>query len=300
MAPSAAPFLAAAFLIGVSSVAAQMLLPIAAHMAPAASRGRVVGNVMSGLLTGILLARPIASVIADAVGWRAVFGLSAGLMLILAVAMIGLLPERRPDAGFTYRQLLRSLWTLVLNTPVLRRRAAYQAALFAAFSLFWTAVPLMLAGPVFGMTQRGIAIFALAGAVGAIIAPIAGRIADRGWSRPATGLSMAAVAGAFLLARLGEGGSITALVIAAILLDAGVQSSMVLGQREIYGLAAGARSRLNGSYVATAFAGGAIGSSLTSLTFSRGGWLPVTWLGFGFAAAALLLYLGEFVGRRGR
>jgi predicted MFS family arabinose efflux permease len=300
MAPSAAPFLAAAFLIGVSSVAAQMLLPIAAHMAPAASRGRVVGNVMSGLLTGILLARPIASVIADAVGWRAVFGLSAGLMLILAVAMIGLLPERRPDAGFTYRQLLRSLWTLVLNTPVLRRRAAYQAALFAAFSLFWTAVPLMLAGPVFGMTQRGIAIFALAGAVGAIIAPIAGRIADRGWSRPATGLSMAAVAGAFLLARLGEGGSITALVIAAILLDAGVQSSMVLGQREIYGLAAGARSRLNGIYVATAFAGGAIGSSLTSLTFSRGGWLPVTWLGFGFAAAALLLYLGEFVGRRGR
>jgi predicted MFS family arabinose efflux permease len=111
---------------------------------------------------------------------------------------------------------------------------------------------------------------------------------------------MAAVAGAFLLARLGEGGSITALVIAAILLDAGVQSSMVLGQREIYGLAAGARSRLNGIYVATAFAGGAIGSSLTSLTFSRGGWLPVTWLGFGFAAAALLLYLGEFVCRRDR
>jgi predicted MFS family arabinose efflux permease len=300
VAPSAAPFLAAAFLIGVSSVAAQMLLPIAAHMAPAASRGRVVGNVMSGLLTGILLARPISSVIAGAAGWRAVFGLSAGLMLILAVAMAGLLPERRPDARFSYRELLRSLWTLVLQTPVLRRRSAYQATLFAAFSLYWTAVPLMLAGPVFGLTQRGIALFALAGAVGAVIAPFAGRIADRGWSRPATGLSIAAVAGAFLLARLGESGSMTALVVAAILLDAGVQSSMVLGQREIYGLAAGARSRLNGLYVATAFAGGAIGSSLTSLSFSRGGWLLVTWLGFGFAAAALLLFLGEFVGRRGR
>jgi predicted MFS family arabinose efflux permease len=298
LAPSALPFLAAAFLIGITSVAAQMLLPIAAHLAPDATRGRVVGNVMSGLLTGILLARPISSLIAHSFGWRAVFGASAAFMLVIAVAMSALLPKRQPRAGFTYGELLRSLLTLVLETPILRRRATYQAALFAAFSLFWTAVPLMLAGPTFGLTQRGIALFALAGAIGAVVAPIAGRIADRGWGRPASGVAMAAVAAAFLLARLGEHGSLVALVAAAILLDAGVQANMVLGQREIYALDAGARSRLNGLYIAAAFAGGALGSGITSVTFARGGWLAVTWLGFGLGAVALLFYAGEFVGRR--
>jgi predicted MFS family arabinose efflux permease len=297
LAPSALPFLAAALLIGITSVAAQMLLPIAAHLAPDASRGRVVGNVMSGLLTGILLARPIASLIADSFGWRVVFGASAVLMLIIAAAMSALLPRRQPTAGFTYGALLRSLWTLVLETPILRRRAGYQAALFAGFSLFWTAAPLMLASPTFGFTQRGIALFALAGAIGTVVAPIAGRVADRGWGRPASGLAMAAVAAAFLLARLGAGGSLVALVAAAILLDAGVQGNMVLGQREIYALGAGARSRLNGLYIATAFAGGAVGSAITSLTFARGGWLAITWVGFGFGAAALLLFAGEYLRR---
>jgi predicted MFS family arabinose efflux permease len=300
LAPSAVLFLAAAFLIGITSVAAQMLLPIAAHLAPDATRGRVVGNVMSGLLTGILLARPISSLIADSFGWRAVFGASAALMLVIATAMTALLPKRRPDAGFSYGELLGSLITLILERRVLRRRAAYQAALFAAFSLFWTAVPLMLAGPTFGFTQRGIALFALAGAIGAVVAPIAGRIADRGWGRPASGVAMASVATAFLLARLGEQGSLAALVAAAILLDAGVQGNMVLGQREIYALGAGARSRLNGLYIAAAFAGGAVGSGITSLAFVRGGWLAVTWLGFGLGAVALLFYGTEFLGRRRR
>jgi predicted MFS family arabinose efflux permease len=304
LAPSALPFLAAAFLIGVTSVAAQMLLPIAAHLAPDASRGRVVGNVMSGLLTGILLARPVSSLIADSFGWRAVFGASAVLMLAIALAMSALLPARRPAGGYSYGELLRSLWTLLLETPILRRRAAYQAALFGAFSLFWTAAPLMLAGPTFGFTQRGIALFALAGATGAVAAPIAGRVADRGWGRPASGLAMASVAAAFLLARLGAGsagahGSLIALVVAAILLDAGTQCNMVLGQREIYALDAGTRSRLNGLYIAAAFAGGAVGSAVTSLTFARGGWLAVTWLGFAFGAGALLLlFVGEYLGRR--
>ena len=294
LAPSAIAFLGAALLIGVASTAAQMLVPIAAHLAPDASRGRTIGNVMSGLLLGIMLARPFSSLIADALGWRAVFGVSALAIAVLAFALRALLPERRPTVDHGYVALIASLWTLLRDTPVLRRRAAYQAALFAAFSLFWTAVPLELAGPTFGLSQRGIALFAFAGAAGALSAPIVGRLADRGWGRASSVVSMAAVAAAFLVAQLGASGSMMALLAGAVLLDAGVQGNQVASQRVIYALGDKARSRLNGLYIATFFVGGAVGSSIASLAFALGGWERVSWIGLVFPVIALTLFAREY------
>ncbi len=293
-APTAAAFLAAALCIGVASVAAQMLVPMAAHLSPDASRGRTVGNVMSGLLIGIMLARPISSLIADSFGWRAVFGASALTTAVLAFALRSLLPERRPKADHTYFALIGSMARLLRDNPILRRRAAYQSLLFAAFSLYWTAVPLELAGPTFGLSQRGIALFALAGAGGALSAPIAGRIADRGWSRVGTGVAMGLVAVAFLLARIGAEGSIIALCAAGVVLDAGVQGCQVIGQRAIYGLGPEIRSRLNGIFVAALFVGGAAGSAIASLAYVLGGWERVSWIGLAFPLAALMFYATEF------
>lgn len=299
IAPSAQTFLSAALFIGFTSVAAQMVVPIAAHLAPDATRGRTIGNVMSGLLIGVMLARPVSSLIADAFGWRAVFGISALTITALAFALRAGLPERAPKADHSYFALIASLWTLLRETPVLRRRAAYQAALFAAFSLYWTAVPLELAGPAFGFSQRGIALFALAGASGALAAPIVGRIADRGWGGAATGVSMAMVAAAFPIAWIGVNGSVIALLAAALLLDAGVQGNQVVSQRVIYGLGDKARSRLNGLYIAMFFVGGAAGSSIASLAFASGGWERVSWIGMVFPLVALALFAIEFL-RSGR
>ncbi|PWC84183.1 MFS transporter [Azospirillum sp. TSH100] len=296
VAPTASLFLAASFLIGVTSVAVQMLVPLAAHMAPEASRGQVVGTVMSGLLLGILLARPVSSLIADSLGWRAVFALSAVAMVGFAVLMRRVLPQRRPKAQSSYGALLGSLGRLLVRTPVLQRRTVYQTMMFAAFSLYWTSVPLLLAGAPFHLSQRGIALFALSGAAGALVAPIAGRIADRGWTRPATGFALAMAALSFFVARAGEG-SIALLVLAGLLLDMGVQMNMVLGQRAIYSLGAETRSRMNAIYMAIFFLGGAAGSALAGYAFAVGGWAPVTWIGFAFPAIGLLFYLTEFRGR---
>lgn len=296
VAPTASLFLTAAFLIGVTSVAVQMLVPLAAHMAPEASRGQVVGNVMSGLLLGILLARPVSSLIADSLGWRAVFGLSAVVMVGLAVLLWRVLPQRRPRGQSSYGALLGSLGRLLVRTPVLQRRTVYQTMMFASFSLYWTSVPLLLMGAPFHLSQRGIALFALSGAAGALVAPIAGRIADRGWTRPATGFALAMAALSFFVARAGEG-SIALLVLAGLLLDMGVQMNMVLGQRAIYSLGAETRSRMNAIYMAIFFLGGAAGSALAGYAFAVGGWAPVTWIGFAFPAVGLLFYLTEFRGR---
>lgn len=289
VATGAAAFLAAAFLIGVGSVAVQVLVPYAAHLAAAEARGRVVGNIMGGLILGIMLARPAASFLADAFSWRAVFVASAAAMVALALLLRAVMPPRRPYPPLGYAALLASMVTLLRTTPVLRRRALYQACLFGAFSVFWTTVPLLLADT-FHLSQRGIALFALAGVSGAIAAPIAGRLADRGWSRPGTLLAILAAAGAFLLARAGQSGTalpLGLLVAAAILLDFGVTTSLVLGQRAIYALGAAYRSRLNGLYMASFFAGGAVSSAVGGWAYAQGGWSWACWSGIALPLVAL-------------
>ena len=291
----AAPFLLAALLIGLGSVAVQILVPYAAHLAPDATRGRVVGNVMSGLMLGIMLARPVASLVTEALSWHAVFALSAAVMAGLAVVLRLALPPRQPAPGLRYAELLASMGRLALRTPVLQRRALYHACLFAAFSLFWTAAPLFLADT-FHLSQNGIALFALVGVAGAVAAPVAGRTADRNWSRPATGLAMAAVASALLLGRLGLEGSplgLVMLLVAAVLLDFGVTANGVLGQRAIYALGAGVRSRLNGLYMATFFAGGAAGSALGGWSYAHGGWSLTMWAGLVLPVLAFGCFLTE-------
>ncbi len=291
----AAAFLAASLLIGLGSVAAQILVPYASHLASDANRGRVVGNVMGGLMLGIMLARPAASVVAEAASWHAVFALLAAAMVGLAVVLRLALPPRRPAPGHSYAALLASMGRLAAHTPVLQRRALYHACLFAAFSLFWTAVPLLLVD-VYHLSQNGIAAFALVGVAGVIAAPLAGRAADRGWTRPATALAMAAVLVSLLLARLGLGGSrpgLAALLAASVLLDLGVTANNVLGQRAIYQLEAGIRSRLNGLYMATFFAGGAAGSALGGWAYARGGWSLTLWFGLALPALALAGFLTD-------
>ncbi len=299
----AATFLAATFVIGLGSVAVQILVPLAAHLAPPAQRGRAVGEVMSGLMLGIMLARPAASIITYASTWHAVFWISAALMIALCVVLRLALPRRRPTIRLSYLALLRSMASLALRTPVLQRRALYHAALFGAFSLFWTTAPLQLA-QVFHLSQAGIALFALAGVAGAVSAPIAGRLADRGWTRPATGLAMIAVAAAFLLGRLGLGVGplhtktlgVLALTATAILLDFGVTANLVLGQRAIFMLGDETRSRLNGLYMATFFAGGAACSALGGWAFAEGGWSLTMWVGLALPLLAVSFYLTERAG----
>ncbi len=288
-------FLLASLLIGLGSVAVQVLVPYAAHLAPDATRGRAVGNVMGGLMAGIMLARPAASLVAAAWSPRAVFLLSAVIMAGVATVLRLALPRRVPPPGLQYGSLLVSMGRLARTTPVLRRRAFYHACLFGVFSLFWTTVPLMLSER-FHLSQNGIALFAFVGMAGVLAAPIAGRVADRGWTRPATGVAILTVAAGLLLGLLGLSGSslgLLALALTAILLDLGVTGNGVLGQRAIYALAPDIRGRLNGLYMATFFVGGAVGSAVGGWAYARGGWPLATGAALIPTAAALLAFLTE-------
>ena len=296
---SAWMFLTAALGIGLGSVAAQIIVPFAAHMSKESTRGVTVGKVVSGLLLGIMLSRPAASLIADATSWHVVFGGAAVMVLIVAFVLRAKLPVRAPVATITYPKLMGSLWHLFLNTPVLRRRAAYHAGLFGSFSLFWTVAPLMLSGPQFHLSQTGIAIFALVGMAGAIASPIAGKLADKGHTLMATAAALLLGVIGFALPLVIPGSrnvALAVLVIASIVLDMGVAANLVLGQRAIFSLGAEVRSRLNGVYFALFFAGGALGSALGGWMFATHGWSAALMTGAAFNGIALLYWVTEYIG----
>lgn len=289
-------FLPIMFVVGLGAVATQVIVPFASHLVHESVRGRTVGKVMSGLMLGIVLARPAASLISVYFSWHAIFLISAILLMFVCLVMRISLPKRTVQTTMSYAELLGSMGTLIATYPILRRRALYHAAFFAVFSLFWTAAPLYLSSASFQMTQVGIAAFGMAGAAGVLAAPIAGWIADKGWVRFATGAAMLGGTIAFLFTLLGHPGSwlaLTLLVIAAFLLDYCVTTNLVLGQRELFQLPAKYRSRLNGLYMTTFFLGGAIGSAVGSWAFHKGGWHLVAILGIATLVAAFLYFLTE-------
>jgi predicted MFS family arabinose efflux permease len=289
VAPNLGVFLAASVLVGVTSVVAQILVPLAAHLAPPQIRGQFVGQVMSGLLLGILLARSVASLAAAAWGWRSIYAISAGLMLVTSLALVRLLPERRPESTARYGTLLVSVLTLARTEPVLLRRALAQALMFGTFTAYWTAITYELID-VQHLTQTGVAIFALVGAAGAASAPIAGRLGDAGHGRiarlGALGLALAAA----VLAGLGAS-HLVLLGLAGVMIDFAVQGHQVLSQRDIYALRDDARARINAVYMTSIFAGGAIASSITGVVHERWGWNGVTVFAAALPVASFLLWL---------
>lgn len=289
-------FLLAALAIGLGAVVAQVLVPFAAHLSPEATRGQTVGKVVSGLLLGIMVARPVASVLAGFGGWQAVFAIAAALVLGLAVVLHFKLPQRQPHSALPYPALIASLWPVLASTPVLRRRALYHAGLFGAFSLFWTVAPQALAGPDFGLDQNGIALFALVGMAGAVASPVAGRLADAGHTLGATAIALVAGSLSFLLPLLAPSAKPLALgllALSAIVLDAAVAANLVLGQRALFALGAEMRSRLNGLYFALFFAGGAVGSGLGGWVYAQHGWHAALVAGMLLPALALPAWLWE-------
>ena len=270
VAPDFSVLAAAMIVVGVTSAVTQVLVPFAATLAADQERGRVVGTVMSGVLTGILLARTFSGLVAEIGGWRLVFWLAAAAMLVLAAALWRLLPRSEPGTDMRYGVLLGSVLTLVRTEPVLRRRMVYGAMGMAGFSALWTTLTFLLAGAPYHYGEGTIGLFGLAGLAGVLGAQGAGRLADRGRLDAATG--------AFLICALAGWGmlafghvSLAAVLAGIVVMDFGVQGQHICNQNAIYAIAPDARSRVTTAYMTSNFFWGAIGSAGASVAFDAAG-----------------------------
>jgi predicted MFS family arabinose efflux permease len=285
-APSLALLLGAMALVGVTSVVTQLVVPLAATLAPAHERGRVVGMVMSGLLLGILLARTLAGLLAQALGWRWVFVSAAGAMALVAVALGRFLPASRAGVQLSYGRLLASLVQLFKEEPVLRRRAGFGALSMGAFSVLWTSIALLLSGSPYHYGSARIGLFGLIGAAGALMASAAGRLADRKRVRELTVGCAVCIVVAYLALLLGAS-SLVWLIVGIVVLDVGTQGMHITNQSEIYRLRPAARTRLNSLYMTAYFIGGTLASALSAALYGAFGWQAVAAFGLGLGGVSL-------------
>jgi predicted MFS family arabinose efflux permease len=294
LAPSMGVLLVAIGALGLTTVSGQILIPLAGDLADEQDRGRVVGTVLSGVLSGILVSRTLSGLVAGAFGWRAIFGFAAVLALVFAVLLYRALPTVPPRVHLPYRALLASVVRAVADERAVRWTLVLGAIAFASFTLFWTSLTFLLSAPPFSYSVTVIGLFGLVGLAGALTAQRAGRLHDRGWSIPATGVGWVLLIVSFALARLGSD-SVPWLVVGVLVLDIAIQGLNVLNQTRLFSLAPQARSRLNTAFVASIFVGGAIGSTLATVLWSVDGWTAVTTAGGVLGVIGLLVWA---VGRR--
>jgi predicted MFS family arabinose efflux permease len=292
LAPGFGPLLAILVVMGISASAAQVAVPLAAHLALPERRGRATGTVMSGLLLGILLARTVSGVLAQFISWRAVFFAAAAVEIVLAGLVWRTVPKSPPVADTSYGGLLLSVLQLVRSSGVLRARMALGFLSMCGFSAMWTSITFLLAGDGgtrYDFGEAVIGIFGLAGAAGALGARLVGRLADRGRVRLAATV-------AWLLVALGwiflAGGvwSIAALIVGLLVFDLGIQAIQISNQHAIFTVHPEARSRVTTAYMTSYFAGGVLGSIVSGFAYQVGGWLTVCGFGLGTAFLGLVIW----------
>ncbi|WP_075180775.1 MFS transporter [Pantoea sp. 1.19] len=288
--------LVVSFLVGLTATVAQDIVPAAAHLAPAWSRGKTVGSVMTGLLVGILLSRVASGAAAAYFGWRAIWFIAAGLMVAISLALWRILPPMPPATRISYPRLLRSLVELWRQYRTLRRAALAQGLLSVAFSAFWSTLALMLSDR-FHFDSAIAGAFGLAGAAGALAAPLAGSLADRVGPARVTevgaGLVTLSFALMFLLPLLPLPAQLGLIVVSTVGFDLGVQATLVAHQTLIYSLAPEARSRLNALLFTVVFIGMAAGAALGSTALAHFGWSGVVTLATVAGAASLAVRLAS-------
>ncbi len=289
-APNLIVLVFASLAIGVLSTIAQQAVPFSAELAPPSQRGHAVGTVMSGLLLGILLARTAAGFVGQYFGWRAVFGASIVALIGLSAVILSKLPKSQPTSTLAYGKLIASMWHLAVELRGLREASMTGALLFAAFSLFWSTLALLLAGPPFHYGPQAAGLFGIVGAGGAMAAPLAGKFADRRGPRAIVSLSIVLAAISFVIFAV-SGASVIGLVIGVIVLDVGVQAAQISNQSRIYALKPEARSRVNTVYMVCYFIGGAVGSAVGAFVWPLFGWVGVSIAGLLFVVLAGLNHL---------
>ncbi len=287
LSPNLTMLFVGAFLIGVTGVVTQMTIGLVASLAPDGDRASAVSVAMSGLLAGVLLARTVSGIMALYLGWRTLFALAAFAMVILSIFAVKRIPSQIVSPDLSYGALLASLITTLKSSHSLRVACSLGFFQFMTFSIFWNTSALWL-GEHFHLNSLQIGLIALVGLAGTFSSRIAGSLSDRGYRFYVSWVGIALIAISYLLLAVGKFHLIT-FVLAAVVLDFGVQGSHLANQAAIYSVMPEARSRVTGVYMTSYFAGGSIGSVVSTIFYTHFGYTSIPWLGFIAGTSGLVI-----------
>lgn len=268
----------ASFFIGLTSVVPQIFVPIAAQLSAPEEKGRNVGIVMSGLLIGILASRVFSGLLGEYLGWREVFYIAAGMMVVLGVLIAWLLPDMQPTFKGTYSQLMGSIFRYTKEIPTLRLASLRGALGFGSFSIFWTTLTFRLEQAPFFQGSDVAGSLGLVGIVGALAASVTGSVSGK-----VNKNKIILIACLLMLLSWGifgfSGNTYIGLIAGIILLDMGLQGMHVTNQTIVFSTHPEASNRLNTVYMVSYFIGGSVGTFLGGIAWQYYGWNGVVGVG---------------------
>jgi predicted MFS family arabinose efflux permease len=287
--PSILVLLIASLFVGITSVIPQLMIPMAAHLAKPHERGKKIGFIMSGLLIGILLSRTISGFVGQHFGWRAMFYIAAGMMMLIWLLVYLQLPKVDADYKGKYADLMKSIIKLVKDEPALRLASFRGALCFACFSAFWTTLVFLLKQH-FKLGSDVAGAFGLLGALGAVAAGLMGRLSDKTDAYKLSAFTIILIIVSFILFMV-SGYSLIGLAIGVVLMDVGVQATHISNQAIIFALNPSARNRINTVYMVSYFIGGSLGTFLATIVWDKYQWNGVCIIGITLSTIVLIVHL---------
>lgn len=280
----------ASLLIGATSVIPQLFVPIAAELSSDKEKSSNIGIVMSGLLLGILLSRFVGGIVGEMWGWRAMFGIAAGIMVLVWVAVYKMLPDLHPNFKGTYGELMKSVFHLAKTQPVLRLASFRGAMAFGSMCALFTTLVFHMEKPPFNAGSSVVGSFGLAGAVGALAAAKVGKLQQFLDLNRIIFYSLLVVLGSWAFTYF-AGETYWGLIVGVILVDLGVQSSHIMNQTNYFLIKSNAVNRLNTVYMVSYFIGGSLGTWTASVAWQYAQWSGVCLVGAAMGALALIVHI---------
>ena len=280
----------ASFLLGVCSVIPQIFMPIAAQFSRPENKSRNMGILLSGLLCGILGSRVISGFVGEWLGWQAMFGIAAVVMLVCMLATLMVLPPMKRNFTGNYPGLMGSVFRIVATSPLVRLYSIRSAFGFGSLLALWSCLAFHLAEAPFHAGSDKVGMLGLCGLASALACTGIGKYLPRygyhNFSLVGSGLQLTG-----WMVALFMGDTYAGLIIAIILVDVGVQYHQLSGQTACIAQMPSASSRVSAIFMTLFFVGGSLGTFLAGVGWSHFGWAGVSAVGFAMALVALLITL---------
>ena len=283
--------LVASLFTGICSMVPQIFIPIAAQFSRPENKGRNVGIVVSGLLTGILASRVVSGFVGELFGWREMYYIAAGLMLACAVIILKVLPEIQPNFKGRYASLMKSLLSLWREFPQLRVYSVRAALNFGSFLAMWSCLAFKMGQAPFFADSDVIGLLGLCGVAGALTASFVGKYVKQVGVRRFNFIGCGLILMSWLLLSIGEN-TYAGIIAGIITIDIGMQCIQLSNQTSIFELDPRASNRINTIFMTTYFTGGSLGTFLAGSFWQLYGWHGVT--GVGTVLTGISLFMTIF------
>ncbi|MCS3018474.1 MFS transporter [Phocaeicola vulgatus] len=278
----------ASLLTGICSVMPQIFIPIVAQFSTPETKGKNVGMIVSGLLTGILASRVVSGIIGEYLGWRFIFFVAAGMMVICVIIIMRVLPDMPCNFKGRYSDLMKSLFSLVMEYPQLRISSLRAGIAFGSFLALWTSLAFKMEQAPFFAGNNIVGLLGLCGIAGALTASYIGNYVQVLGVKRLNYIGCGLIFSAWFSLYSGQN-SYVGIIIGIFIIDIGMQCIQLSNQTTIFSLSPKAANRINTIFMTTYFIGGSIGTLLAGIFWHWFGWQGVVGTGITLATCSFMI-----------